>query len=255
MGFVDYRRDGRIACLTMDRPERHNAMRDEDVLEFNAAMQRFDGDDEAFVAIVSGNGPSFCSGADVDERLAKCVDQGVSSHYRPSIEPVFYRAVNFKPVIAAVHGYALGKGMSLAMHCDLMVAAEDAQFELTEIVRGVPANAFYGLLSRMEFDAFATELALTGRRWTAAEGLEHGLVNRVVPTGTHLDEARVLAEEVLRNPPLAVRSVVQFRRGRLSQLAAQAKAVGVPYRWDQTEDFRESTSAFLEKRAPVYKGR
>lgn len=190
MGYVEYRREGRIAYLTLNRPERHNAMRDEDVLEFNAAMERFDGDEEAFVAIVSGSGASFCSGADVAGRLAECVGQGVSSHYRPSLETVFYRAVNFKPVIAGVHGYALGKGMSLAMHCDLLVAAEDARFQLTEIVRGVPANAYYGLLSRVEFDAFATEMALTGRRWSAAEGLEHGLVNRVVPSGAHLREAR-----------------------------------------------------------------
>lgn len=255
MSFVEYRREERIAYLTLNRPERHNAMRDEDVLAFNAAMEHFDGDEEAFVAIVSGNGPSFCSGADVAERLAECVGQGVSSHYRPSLEPVFYRAVNFKPVIAAVHGWVLGKGLSLAMHCDLLVAAEDAQFELTEIVRGVPANAYYGLLSRMEFDAFATEMALTGQRWSAAEGREHGLVNRVAPVGEHLEGARALAEEVLRNPPLAVRSVVQFRRGRLAQLAAQAKAAGGSFRWDLSEDFRESTRAFLEGRDPVYKGR
>jgi len=255
MAYVEYRNDGRIAHLTMNRPERHNAMTDDDVEEFNAAMERFDGDEAAFVAVLSGYGPSFCSGADVEARLLASATAGVSAYYRPSVEEVFHRTVNWKPVIGAVHGYALGKGMALALCCDLVVATEDAQFQLTEIVRGVPANAYYGLLAHRGGDAFATEVALTGRYWSAEEGLRHGLVNRVTPPCGHLEGARQLAEEILRVPPLATRSIVQLRRGQLAQLAARMRASGGSYRWDRTEDFRESVDAFLERRDPVYKGR
>lgn len=255
MSYVEYRTDGKIAYISLNRPERHNAMNDDDVEEFVAAMQHFDGDGDAFVAILSGNGPSFCSGADVQARLLTSVGAGVVGHYRPSGEDAFYKTVNWKPVIAAVHGYALGKGMALALCCDLVVAGEDARFQLTEIVRGVPANAYFGLLARGAIDAFATEVALTGRFWSAEEGFRHGLVNRIAPRGTHLEVARELAEEILTMPPLATRSVVRVRRAQLDQLAAGMRVIGTPYRWDQSEDFRESVDAYLEKRTPIYKGK
>jgi len=148
VSYVEYRSESRIAYISLNRPERHNAMTDHDVEELATAMQHFDGDGDAYVAILSGNGPSFCSGADVESRLLSSAGAGVSGHYRPSGEDAFYKTVNWKPVIAAVHGYALGKGMALALCCDLVVAAEDTRFQLTEIVRGVPANTYYGLLAR-----------------------------------------------------------------------------------------------------------
>jgi len=104
-------------------------------------------------------------------------------------------------------------------------------------------------------DAFATEVALTGRFWSAEEGLRNGLVNRVAPKGAHLDVARELAGEVLAMPPLATRSIVRVRRAKLDQMAAAMRAIGSSYRWEESEDFRESVEAYLEKRTPVYKGR
>jgi enoyl-CoA hydratase/carnithine racemase len=256
MADVEYERRGRIGYITFNRPEKLNAITDEGCEEFARCMMKLDADDEALVGILSGKGRAFTTGADVKARLVDSMDAGVAAHYRPSTEEAFYHSLHWKPVIGAVHGYATGKGMALALHCDMIVAAEDTKFQLTEVVRGVPGGAYYSLLFRRGVDAFANEVAMTGRYWTAQEGLTHGLINRVVPLGQQVPVAEELAEMVMGNPPIAVRAVVKARRGLLAEQSLEMRLRGgMPFRWDLSEDFRESVNSYLEKRKPHYVGR
>jgi enoyl-CoA hydratase/carnithine racemase len=255
MPDVVYERRGNIGYITFRRPEKLNALTDEGCLEFERCMRKLDMDDEALVGIVSGSGRAFTAGADIQGRLVDSLDAGVESQYRPSTEHAFYECANWKPVIGAVHGYALGKGMALAMHCDLIVAAEGTQFQLTEVLLGIPGGGYYGLLCRRGVDAWANEVALTGRYWSAEEGLEHGVINRIVPVGEHLAAAEDFANLVARMPPVSVRSIVRVRRGMLAEHSLEMRLRGgVPFRWDLSDDFRESAMALAEKRDPVFKG-
>lgn len=260
MALVEYERDGAIVTLTLNRPEKLNAFSDELVGVLGEALHRFDVDDEAEIAILHGNGRAFSSGADVHQRQLRSREeflklggpQGRGTHSADLLT----KAVNWKPVIAAPHGYVLGLSVGIVLECDLIVAEEGTRFQITETSRGLGAGKYWGLMQFRGGGAFTMEAALTGRFFTAEEAFTANLINRVAPRGKHLEVARGLAEEVIRNPPLSVRSTVRLRRWYMDRMSREIMHQTAPERLYLTEDFQEAARAFTEKRKPArFKGR
>ena len=195
----------RIATITLNRPDKLNAVSDE-VVRHSTALHRFDLDPEAEVAILNGKGRAFSSGADVRQRQLRSREEfeklGGPQGRGANSADLLTRAVNWKPVIAAVHGYVLGLALGLTLECDLIVAAEGTRFQLTETSRGLGASRYWALFHYRNAAAFGDEIALTGRFFTAEEALAAGIINRLAPEGKHLDVARELALQVAKNPPL-----------------------------------------------------
>ncbi len=257
---VLYERDGQIAMLTLDRPHKLNAFSDDQVRALAAALQRFDQDDDANIAILHGAGRAFSTGADVQQRQLRpreeLIRQGGPQARGAVAGELFSQAVNWKPVIAALHGYVMGLATGIMMDADLIVAEAGTQIQVTEVSRGLGGARYWGLMHYRGAAAFANEIALTGRFFTAEEAHAAGLINRVAPTGRYLEVAKQLAEEVCTNPPLSVRSTVRVRRHKTAAMAAEIDMMTSPEKLYLSEDFNESAAAFVEKRQPgPYRGR
>jgi enoyl-CoA hydratase/carnithine racemase len=232
-----------IAYISFNRPEKHNALRDEDIASLVAALERFDTDDLAHVAILFGNGPSFSSGGDVDERLQRSMDEG-STRGRTNEASAFTRCTNWKPVIAAVHGYCLGHALGTALYCDYLVAARDARFEVTEIKIGLPTPA---IVPRLGASAFAWDVTTTGRRFSAEEAWHAGIVTRLAETGQHVQAAEELAGLVLGNPSRAVRQTVRIRRLVMAEEAARYAAYAERFDWSTSGEARDAVSQLTRR--------
>jgi len=255
---VRYEPKGAICHIVLNRPEKLNAANDQLVEEVNDALFEFDADPELQVAILSGAGRAFCSGADVQQRQLRTPEEmrrlgGPAG--RRSRENGLSDTVNWKPVIAAVHGYALGLGYSLSQSCDLVVAAEGTQFQIREVQRGLGGAQHWVATWFWTGSRFANEVALTGRMFTAEEALQHGMVNQVVPRAELGSAAETLAHQIIDNPPLAVRANVRVMRWFVNEMQRQSKLYTQGRGLHLTEDFRESAAAFVEKRKPTFKGR
>jgi enoyl-CoA hydratase/carnithine racemase len=220
----------RIAYISFNRPEKHNALRDEDIASLVDALHRLDGDDDADVAILFGQGKSFSSGGDVNDRLQRSMDEGSTSE-RTTEYAAFTQSTSWKPVIAAVHGYCLGHALGTALYCDHLVAANDAVFEVTEIKLGLPTAHF---IPRLGAPAFAIDVAMTGRRFTAIEASAAGIVTRLVDERAHLAAAEELARQLLQHPQWAVRQNVRVRRAVLEEESLRYRAT--PPGWSWAED-------------------
>jgi len=258
--LVLYECADRVATISLNRPEKLNAVSDEVVAQLAEAFRRFDLDPEAEVAILTGKGRAFSSGADVHQRQLRSRDEfeklGGPQGWGTNSADLFTRSVNWKPVIAAVHGYVLGLALGLTLESDLIVAEAGTRFQLTETSRGLGASRYWALFHYRNAAAFGDEIALTGRFFTAEEGLAAGIFNRVAPAGQYLEVARELALQVAKNPPLSVRSTVRTRRWYMDRLVKEATYMAAPHRLYLTEDFKEAATAFAEKRSPRgFKGR
>ena len=256
--YVDYECEDHIATIAMNRPEKLNAVSDEVVRQLIAAMRRFDADPDAHVAILCGRGRAFCSGADVHQRQLRSREEferlgGPQGHGANSGD-LLTQSVNWKPVIAATHGYVLGLGMVL--DCDLIVAEEGTKFQLTETSRGLGAAKHWAQFHFRNAGAFGDEVALTGRYFTAEEAHAANVINRLAPKGKVMEVARELATAVAANPPLSVRATVRTRRFTLAQYTREAAFQMAPMKLYLTEDFHEAALAFKEKRKPgAFKGK
>lgn len=258
MALVEYTLQDQIAHLVLNRPEKLNAFSDEMSQALTDALYQFYDDEQAMIAIISGNGRAFCSGADVKQRQlrpqAEMQKLGGPAGREGNFRQPFFKPPQGKPIIAAMHGYVYGAGLRIALYCDLTVAAKGTKFQVTEVPRGINGIPFWLMLNERGAGAFADDVCMTGRVWVAEEGLRYNVLNRLAEPGEHVHEAEKLAREVLNNPPLAVRAVVEARRAALDKLDVEAHAIR-PRTLHLTEDFRESALAFVEKRRPVYKGR
>lgn len=258
--LVHYAVADKVATLTLNRPEKLNAFSDELVIALGAALRRFDTDPEAWTAIIHGSGRAFSTGADVLQRQLRSREEferlGGPQAHGAHASDLLINAVNWKPVIACVHGYVMGLAFGIMLACDLVVAEEGTKIQLTETSRGLGGAQYWAMMQFRNGGAFATEMALTGRFFTAEEAYDARLINRVAAKGKHLHEAVALAAEVNANPPLSVRATVRTRRWQLAQLIRETAIQSQPLKLYLSEDFGEAARAFKEKRKPKpFKGR
>lgn len=251
------KREG-IAVVTVDRPEKLNALNAAVVEALGSAFESLRDDDAVGGVIVTGAGEkAFVAGADIHELSEMDPLDGVSRSREG--QEVLLAIERFpKPVVAAVNGYALGGGCELALACHLRVASEQAVFGLPEVSLGIiPGYGGTVRLSRLVGLGRAVEMVLTGKRIGAEEAGTIGLVNDVVPHERVLDRAGELLRTILENGPVAVRMALEalyegIDQGTREALAGEARLFGL---LASTEDMREGMSAFLEKRDADFRGR
>src|SRR5512132_4340614 len=205
MPEVVFERRGAAAVVTIDRPERRNAVDPNTADQLLEAYRRFEADDEARVMILTGAGDeAFCAGADLKSIAAAMNDQGIAEQWlkpRPDGPLGFTRLTPSKPTIAAISGWCLAGGLELALWCDLRVATETAKLGFTERRFGVPLiDGGTQRLPLVVGMGRALEMILTGRVLDARDALSCGLVNEMVPAGTHLDRALEITEGLSRFP-------------------------------------------------------
>lgn len=253
---VRYEVDGRVATITLNRPQQRNAVDAALTLALQDAVEAFEADPEVWVAVLTGEGPTFSAGADLKTIAA---GRGRELTTERGGFAGFVRLPRTKPVIAAVRGLALAGGTELVLACDLVVCGTDSAFGLPEVTRGILA-AGGGLLRlpRVLPRARALELVLTGDRLSAQDAERFGLVNRVVEPDRVLEEARALAERICANAPVAVRESLVLARQAAEGLPEEqgwAKSAAASDRVRATDDAAEGPRAFAEKRPPRWTGR
>jgi enoyl-CoA hydratase len=252
------REDG-IAVVTINRPDKFNALNEEVVADIGAAVDELAEDDEVRAIVLTGAGEkAFVSGADIGLLQGLESPQDAAAHSRRGQALTLKIEHLPKPVIVAMNGYALGGGLELAMACDIRIAADSAKLGQPEMNLGLsPGYGGTQRLPRLVGKGMAKLMLLTGDMIDAEEALRIGLVQRVVPAAELMTEARALARKLAEKSPLSMaackRAVnlgleTDLERG----LAIEAMEFGA---LSATEDYQEGTAAFLEKRKAVFKGR
>jgi enoyl-CoA hydratase/carnithine racemase len=255
--FCRVERDGPIFTVTMDRPEVMNALHPPANVELGEMFDEFCADESLWVAIITGAGDrAFSAGNDLKYQAAGGGEIGFAPR---GFGGLTSRYDNFKPVIAAVNGVAMGGGFEIALACDLIVASENAVFALPEPRVGLAALA--GGMQRLPQQIplkQAMGMLLTGRRVSAREGAELGFVNEVVPAGELMAAARRWADEIVACAPLSVRASKQVAMASLDGGSIgdlMGRRYEQVYEMLKSEDFVEGPRAFAEKRPPVWKGK
>jgi enoyl-CoA hydratase/carnithine racemase len=256
---VDFSKQGRIATITINRPEKLNALDGPTTSEVNRLLQEVDRDPEIWVGIVTGAGErAFSAGAD----LTTMHRPREAGEARPAWQP--WRPGGYagglevsKPLIAAIRGYCLAGGLELALLCDIRVATEDSQFGTPEVKWNILHG--YGAIRTLDFMSLsqAMYLLFTGEFIDARKAAEWGLITEVVPEGQHLTRSMEIAERICENGPIAVRMTKELvKRGREMPLQDALRLYRDMNRIvNEMEDTREGNAAFAERRKPEYKGR
>ncbi len=251
-------RDGAVAVITINRPEKRNALNSETVDELRRAILALKHDDGVRAVVITGAGDkAFIAGADINE-LAVQTPVGGREHAHRGQHVLDLIETMGKPVVAAINGVALGGGCELAMACTIRIAADTARLGQPEINLGLmPGYAGSQRLPRLVGKGRALELLLTGDAITAAEAHRIGLVNRVVPAAELAAEARTLAATLAEKAPVAARYIIDAVNRGLEMSSAEAELYEATLFGlvSTTEDMREGTRAFLDKRKPQFKGK
>jgi len=253
--FLRIERDNLTATVFLNRPKQLNALNLGLMDELVATLDELEKDEQVRAVVLTGNERAFAAGADITEMSGA----DATTMLQRDQFAKWDRIRRFKkPLIAAVSGFALGGGCELAMHCDMIIASETAQFGQPEIKIGVmPGAGGTQRLTRAVGKVRAMEMVLTGRPISAQEALATGLVNRVVPVEVYLLEAQKLAREIAAMPPIAVQLAKEavlksFDSFLQSGLEFERKNF---YALFSTEDQKEGMAAFVEKRAAKWKGK
>ena len=254
---IDYRKEDRIAILTISRPDALNSMNVQTFQELHDRMVDFRDDPEVWVGIITGAGEkAFCAGADIKDMLPFLQSHCHSPWETPS--SIMRGLAMWKPLIAAINGWALGGGLEIALACDIRIASEKARFGTPEVTLGmIPDWGGTQRLPRVIPWCKAAEILFTGKPIDAQEAYRIGLVNKLVPPEQLMPAAKEWAEAICRVGPLAVRAAKEAMiRGSNMTLddglrlenSLNAYLMG-------TEDFTEGTKAFVEKRKPDFKAK
>ena len=249
-----YEKQGRIAIVTINRPEAMNSFTGEMLAAMDAIFAEFNADPDLWVAILTGAGDkSFCAGMDMKEAIPEIAggnEMGYEDHTKRPFSDVF------KPIIGAVNGYCIAGGLEFLQGTDMRIAAEHAKFGLGEVRWGIiPTGGSHVRLPRQIPWAVAMQLLLTGQPIDAKRAYEVGLVNEVVPLDKLMPTAIELAETICKNGPLAVRTA--------KEIAVRGMALEAPFVLEKalgekvlsSEDAQEGPRAFIEKRPPKFTGR
>jgi enoyl-CoA hydratase len=269
MSSLLYEKRDKIAYITLNRPEKHNAMDPEMVVRLAEAWQDYNDDDQLRVAILTGAGDrSFTTGADLGRLIPLLLgnrepedewDRAVIKDNCKMFHTAMLKTYElYKPIIAAVNGYCLAGGTELLLVTDIRIAVEKAIFGLPEVTRAIaPAEVSLALLPRQIPYCKAMEILLVGDQISAEEARHMGLVNYVVPQQQLMEKVEVLARKIVENGPLAVRLIKEtvLKTSGLSIEIAHRLEENVRYILSSSEDAKEGPRAFMEKRKPVYHGR
>ena len=252
-----YEKKGNIVTVTLNRPDSLNAINRLLRQELAEAIAEFDGDQEAFVAVITGAGRAFCSGRDLKER-ADDNAQGAQAKASASMtkESPFMWPRTWKPMIAAVNGFALAGGWSIAQMCDLRIASQEAKLGISETKWSL-LPPFGSILSKQIPLSAVLELVLTAQPVTAQRAYDMGFLNKVVPAEDLMDEAMIMAQHIADNAPLAVQTFKElaYRGLNMSNQDISALTYQMYDALLLTEDSQEGPKAFAEKRKPQWKGR
>jgi methylglutaconyl-CoA hydratase len=254
---LHFANDAGIATITLNRPDKRNAISYELIEDLSAALKAV-ADSSALVLILTGAGKAFCSGMDLDNLKAlagRSPEQSLKDS--ETMAQLFRSLYDFpRPTIAAVNGAAIAGGCGLATLCDFTLAAPEAKFGYTEVRIGfVPAIVSTFLLRQLS-EKHARDLLLTGRTIEADEAHRIGLINEIVPAEKLMDRARELASQLMENSPASLvctkRLLSEHARAELDAQIRSAVRENAAIR--ATSDFREGVSSFLEKRKPRWSG-
>lgn len=255
---------GHVMLVTLNRPEAKNALSSAMLVGMYRAWRRLDEDDSLRVAILTGEGDTFCAGMDLKsgpeggedaEEIQKLLQTTPDLHWQAMLR----HNQPMKPIVMAVEGYALAGGTEILQGTDIRVGAEDAIFGVTECKRGLfPLGGSTIRLRRQIPYALAAEILLLGRHITADEAKQWGLINRVVPKGQALTEALAIAEEIANdNAPISVQTILKSLRQNqfdLDEMEALKKEEEMGWAVFATKDSKEGMKAFKEKRKPNFTG-
>jgi E-phenylitaconyl-CoA hydratase len=257
MSVIEYEKKGHIATIRLNRPEALNAQNLQMFREMHETFVNFRDDPEIWVGIVTGTGEkAFCAGADIKESLPYMREHKNDSE--PTARTIIRGLEVWKPLVAAINGFAYGGGCELALACDLRIAAENARFSQAEIRVGAMAGGGgTQRLVRFVPRCKAAEILLMGKIIDAQEAYRIGLVNEVVPFNQLMPKAWEYAETICQWAPLAVRATKEAMiRGADMTLDDGMRLERLLFgQVSSTEDFEEGTRAFREKRKPVFKGK
>lgn len=250
---IKYEKQGRVAVITINRPEAMNALTEEMVYALEEAFAEYNADKEVWAAILTGAGEkAFCAGMDLGEAIPK-INAGSEMGYEDHTKRPFSDI--FKPILTAVNGFCIAGGMEYMQGTDIRIASEHATFGLGEVRFGlIPKGGSHVRLPRQIPWAVAMEMLLTGERIDAQRAYDIGLINKVVAKENLMEEAMRFAEAICKNGPLAVKTAKEIvvRQANLEPGFVLEKALAA--RVFGSHDAKEGPEAFMAKRKPEFKG-
>ena len=243
-----------VILIELNRPETRNALNNATLQEIADYLQQLEADSSVKAVVITGNSQCFAAGADLNE-LSKLDVVSIQQDLRPQL---WKRIDEFsKPLIMAINGYAFGAGFELALHGDIVLAGENAQFALPEIGLGMlPGAGGTQRLARLVGQQLTMRWAMTGEMISAQTALQHGITSQVCPVGLTVQYAVELAEKIAKQAPLAIRVIKQSLKSIHEVTLSQGlKLERQHFVWlAATQDRQEGINAFLEKRKPEFRG-